>query len=60
MRVDLIGRDYEWEISQILLMVDPEIGCRSTTLLLSCARKHRVESGVGARYGHSLPLVCVG
>ena len=26
MRVDLIGRDYELEISEILLMVDPENG----------------------------------
>ena len=25
-RVDLIGRDYELRISEILLMVDPEIG----------------------------------
>ena len=24
-RVDLVGRDYEWEISEILLMVDPGI-----------------------------------
>ena len=28
-RVDLIGRDYEWEISEILLMVDPGIRCHS-------------------------------
>ena len=26
MRVDLIGRDYEWEISEILLIVDPGLG----------------------------------
>ena len=26
MRVDLIGRDYELDISEILLMVDPELG----------------------------------
>ena len=25
-RVDLIGRDYEWEISEILLMVDTRLG----------------------------------
>ena len=37
-RVDLIGRDYEWEISQILLMVDPGIGCHSMALLRSRAR----------------------
>ena len=35
MRVDLIGRDCELEISEILLMVDP--------------RGDRIESGVGAR-----------
>ena len=34
-RVDLIGRDYELEISEILLMVDPRGDC--------------IESGVGAR-----------
>ena len=37
-RVDLIGRDYEWEVSEILLMVDPMIGCHSMALLRSCAR----------------------
>ena len=36
--VDLIGRDYEWQISEILLMVDPGIGCHSRALLCSCAR----------------------
>ena len=34
-RVDLIGRDFELEIFEILLMVDP--------------RGDRIESGVGAR-----------
>ena len=34
-RVDLIGRDCELEISEILLMVDP--------------RGNHIESGVGAR-----------
>ena len=45
-RVDLIGRDCELEISEILLMMDP--------------RGDRIESGVGARYGHSSLLVSVG
>ena len=46
-RVDLIGRDCELEISEILLMVDPLEG-------------DGIESGVGARYGHSPLLVSVG
>ena len=46
-RVDMIGRDYELEISEILLMVDPLEG-------------DRIESGMGARYGHSPLLVSVG
>ena len=58
-RVDLIGRDYEWEISEILLMVDPGIGCHSLALLRARALRHRVESGVVARYGHSPLLVSV-
>ena len=37
-RVDLIGRNYECEISQILLMVDPKIWCRSMDILRSRAR----------------------
>ena len=37
-RVDLIGRDYELEISKVLPMVDPGIGFHSMTLLRSCAR----------------------
>ena len=37
-RVDLIGRDYEWEISEIQFMVDPGIGCHSMALLHSCER----------------------
>ena len=45
-RVDLIGRDCELEISEILLMVDP--------------RGDHIESGVVARYGHSPLLVSVG
>ena len=45
-RVDLIGRDCELEISEILLMVDPQ--------------GDRIESSVGARYGHSPLLVSVG
>ena len=45
-RVNLIGRDCELEISEILLMVD--------------LRGDRNESGVGARYGHSPLLVSVG
>ena len=43
-RVDLIDQDYESEVSEILLMVDP---------------RGIVESGVGARYGHSPLLVSV-
>ena len=39
MRVDLIGRDYEWEISKILLMVDPGVG---VTILHNCVRVHGV------------------
>ena len=46
-RVDRIGRDCELEISKILLMVDPEGG-------------DRIESSVGARYGHSPLLVSAG
>ena len=45
-RVDLIGLDCELEISDILLMVDPQGDC--------------IESGVGAQYGHSPILVSVG
>ena len=41
-------------------MVDPGIGCHNMALLRLCARWHRVESGVGARYGHSPLLVSVG
>ena len=37
-RVDLIGWDYELEISEILLMVDPGNGCHSMTSLRSCAQ----------------------
>ena len=37
-RVDLIGRDYECEISEILLMLDPGIGCHSRASLRLCAR----------------------
>ena len=45
-RVDLIGRECELEIFEILLMVDPCGDC--------------IESGIGARYGHSPLLVSVG
>ena len=48
-RVDLIGRDCELEISEILLIVDPPGGGGD-----------RIESGVGARYGPSPLLVSVG
>ena len=68
MRVDRIGRDCELEISKILLMVDPERGGgggggggggdRNESSV--GARRHRVKSGVGARYGHSSLLVSVG
>ena len=37
-RVDRIVQDCELEISEILLMVDPGIGCHSMALLRSCAR----------------------
>ena len=37
-RVDLIGREYECEISEILLMVGPGIGCHSLALLRAGAR----------------------
>ena len=56
MRVDLIGRDCELEISKILLMVDPR-GDRIESGV--GARCHRIESGVGAQYGHSPLLVNV-
>ena len=59
-RVDLIGRDYECEIFEILLMVDPGIWCHRRASLRLCARKHCVESGVGARYGYSPLMVSVG
>ena len=37
-RIYLIGWDYEWEISEILLIVDLGIGCHSMTSLRLCAR----------------------
>ena len=37
-RVYRIGWDCELEITKILLMVDPGIGCHSRALLRSCAR----------------------
>ena len=37
-RVDLIGQDCELKISEILLMVDPGLGCSSMASLRSCAR----------------------
>ena len=40
-------------------MVDLGIGCHSLALLSACAWRHRVESGVVARYGHSPLLVSV-
>ena len=40
-------------------MVDPEIGCHILALLRARAQRHHVESGVVARYGHSLLLVSV-
>ena len=58
MRVDRIGRDCELAISKILLMVDPRGGDRIVSSV--GARRHRVESGVGAWYGHSPLLVSVG
>ena len=36
------------------------IGCHNIASLRSCAQWHRVESGVGAQYGHSPLLVSVG
>ena len=35
-RVDLIGRDYELEISQIMLMVDPLGGIASSRVWVHC------------------------
>ena len=52
-RVDLIGQDCELEISEILLMVDPWGGGGG-------GGGDHIESGVGARYGHSPLLVSVG
>ena len=37
----------------------PGLGCHSLALLRVHARRHRVESGVVARYGHSPLLVSV-
>ena len=37
-RVDRIGRDCELEISKILFMVDPGLGCHSMASLRLCAR----------------------
>ena len=54
MRIDLIGRDCELEISEILLMVDPRGGGGGG------GGGDRIESGVGARHGHSPLLVSVG
>ena len=45
-RVDRIGRDCELEIFEILIIVD--LG------------GDRIDSGVGAQYGHSPLLVSVG
>ena len=57
-RVDRIGRNCELEISMILLMVDPRgRDCIESSMGV---RRHRVESSVGARYGHSPLLVSVG
>ena len=56
-RVDLICRDCELEISEILLMVGPRGDCIESGV---GAQRHRVESGVGALYGHSPLLVSVG
>ena len=38
----------------------PGIGCHSLALLRARALRHRIESGVVARYGHSSLLVSVG
>ena len=51
-RINLIGRDCELEISKILLMVRGGGG--------GGGGGDRIESGVGARYGHSPLLVRVG
>ena len=62
-RVDWIGRDSELEISKILLMVDPKGGGGGGGNRIESsvgARRHRVKSGVGARYGHAPLLVSVG
>ena len=52
-RVNLMGRDCELEIPKILLMVDPPGGGGG-------GGGDRIESGVGARYGHSPLVVSVG
>ena len=58
-RVDRIGRDCELEIFKILLMVDPWKGV--VTVWHHCVHVHgNIESGVGARYGHSPLLVSMG
>ena len=57
MRVDLIGQDYELEISEIFLMVDPEEGGGVGG---GGGGGGRIKSGVSARYGHSPLLVSVG
>ena len=46
-RVDLIGRDYELEISEILLMVDPGIGVSQYGIIafMCTVTSHQVECG---------------
>ena len=60
-RVDLIGRDCELEISEILLIVDPRDW--GVTVWHHCVHVHGdiASSWVwGARYGHSPLMVSVG
>ena len=59
-RVVRKGQDYELDISNIMLRVDPrDWGVTVWHYCMHVHRRHRVESGVVARYGHSPLLVSV-
>ena len=64
-KVDLIGRDYEWEIFEILLMVDPGIGiiaflCTITSRPVGCGctvRSFTTLGGCGLSFSLGLRLM---
>ena len=53
-RVDLMGRDYELEISEILLMVDPRNGLSQYGIIafMCTIASHRVGCGCGMDIHH--------